>query len=64
MWVCPLPASDDGDVAFSMEVGLASAVPTYAGGVLAGDMVRAAAELGLQGSEGPRRTRSAEERTP
>ena len=34
---------------FSMEVGLDPHVPTYAGGlgVLAGDMVRAAADLGL-----------------
>lgn len=35
---------------FSMEIGLQSAVPTYAGGlgVLAGDTIRAAADAGLQ----------------
>lgn len=34
---------------FSMEIGLASAIPTYAGGlgVLAGDTVRSAADLGI-----------------
>jgi starch phosphorylase len=34
---------------FSMEVGLDSAIPTYSGGlgVLAGDTLRAAADLGL-----------------
>src|SRR5689334_3913127 len=35
---------------FSMEVGLDAAMPTYSGGlgVLAGDTIRAAADLGLQ----------------
>ena len=34
---------------FSMEIGLTSAMPTYAGGlgVLAGDTIRAAADIGL-----------------
>jgi len=39
----------DFSACFSMEVGLDSAIPTYSGGlgVLAGDTLRAAADLGL-----------------
>jgi starch phosphorylase len=35
---------------FSMEIALASSIPTYSGGlgVLAGDMMRSAADLALQ----------------
>jgi glucan phosphorylase len=50
MMTTATPASAPATVAyFSMEVGLESAIPTYSGGlgVLAGDALRGAADLGI-----------------